>query len=113
MTHIRGIRGRLGVLATAAAALVVTSTFAIHPAAATAAARNTPSPLKVVSVRRARGTPRPARLGCKDAGRWFIWVTPSAAWVDVDLDGCSVAGIDSAARGGWNCPGTGLEPGLE
>ena len=49
----------------------------------TAGARKTASPLSDVRVRRVRGMPRLAGRGCDGAGRWFIWVTHSAAWAAV------------------------------
>ena len=46
-------------------------------------ARKTASALSDVRVRRVRGMPRSAGRGCDGAGRWFIWVTHSAAWAAV------------------------------
>src|SRR5215472_14131008 len=76
----------------------------------TAGARKTASPLSDVSVRRVRGMPRPAGRGCDGAGRWFIWVTHSAAWAAVS--GWLVLRTGSATRGEWNRLGAGLEPRL-
>jgi len=73
-------------------------------------ARKTASALSDVRVRRVRGMPRLAGRGCDGAGRWFIWVTRSAAWAAVLW--WLVVRTGSAARGEWNRLGAGLEPRL-